>query len=209
MKAKFPDEKNRNAFAARLRKAATGEVFFSEENVSKYDRDVSNVCFSKCYACNKVAVWIYDRLVHPPAHDASPANGDMPIEVRADYDEAAQIVALSPRGAAALLRLSLQKLLTYLGQKGDNINDDIAALVKTGLDPRMQKSLDIVRVIGNNAVHPGQIDLRDDRKTADTLFTLINLIVDSLISQPKHIGAAYGALPEAARKAIEKRDEKP
>jgi hypothetical protein len=38
----------------------------------------------------------------------------------------------------------------------------------------VQQSLDIVRVIGNDAVHPGQIDLTDDIETATKLFVLIN-----------------------------------
>ena len=78
--------------------------------------------------------------------------------------------------------------------------------MKRGLDARIQKALDVVRVIGNNAVHPGQVDLRDDKVTATELFKLVNLIVEAMIATPKHIEAMYGALPEGALKAIEKRD---
>ncbi|MDU8911428.1 hypothetical protein [Aestuariicoccus sp. MJ-SS9] len=72
----------------------------------------------------------------------------------------------------------------------------------------MQQALDAVRVIWNHAVHPGQIDLRDDRATAETLFKLLNLIVDKTISEPKHVAEVYASLPEGAVKAIEKRDGK-
>ena len=88
--------------------------------------------------------------------------------------ESRTILDLSPRGAAALLRLCIQKLCKQLGQPGKNINDDIAALVKAGLDPKIQKALDIVRVIGNECVHPGTMDLRDDREIAAKLFVLVN-----------------------------------
>ena len=37
----------------------------------------------------------------------------------------------------------------HLGESGKNINDDIAALVKKGLNLMIQQSLDVVRVIGN------------------------------------------------------------
>ena len=83
---------------------------------------------------------------------------------------------------------------------------DIAALVADGLDPRVQQVLDIVRVVGNNAVHPGQIDLRDDRATAEMLFGFLNVIAEKTISVPKRIEEVYGALPEDARDAIAKRD---
>ena len=95
-----------------------------------------------------------------------------------------------------------------MGQSGENINDDIGALVANGLDPRIQRALDAVRVIGNNAVHPGQIDLRDDRATAETLFHLTNLIAEKMISEPKHVDEVYATLPKEALSAIAKRDAK-
>jgi Domain of unknown function (DUF4145) len=126
--------------------------------------------------------------------------------VRRDYEEASTILDVSPRGAAALLRLAVQKLCKELDESGENLNADIASLVRKGLDVRVQKALDAVRVIGNNAVHPGQIDLRDDRATAETLFSLVNLICEKMITEPKHVDEVYARLPEAARKAIEQRD---
>jgi hypothetical protein len=144
----------------------------------------------------------------PQRGEAPLPNPDLSEDVRRDYNEASTILDLSPRGAAALLRLAIQKLCEQLGEKGENINDDIASLVKKGLDDRVKKSLDVVRVVGNNAVHPGQIDLRDDRATAERLFRLVNLITDIMISQPKLISEMHEALPEGAKKAIEKRDAK-
>ena len=130
----------------------------------------------------------------------------MPEDIRLDYDEASRILELSPRGAAALLRLALQKLCKELGQPGENINDDIKALVANGLDPIIQQALDSVRVIGNKAVHPGEIDLRDDRATAESLFGILNLIVERMISVPNHVKELYETLPETERQKIEKRD---
>lgn len=161
---------------------------------------------SSCFRCKKVAIWIRNNLIYPQSRVAPPANPDLTDEIRDDYDEASSILDLSPRGAAALLRLSIQKLCKELGQKGENINDDIAALVSAGLSQQIQQALDTVRVIGNNAVHPGQIDLRDDRETALSLFTFVNLIADKMISEPKRIAEAYNALPEGAREAIKERD---
>ena len=165
-----------------------------------------NTFISSCFNCKKVSIWLCDNLIYPQSNDAPPANTDLPDDIREDYDEASNILNLSPRGAAALLRLVIQKLCKELGQKGENINDDIAALVSEGLNQHIQRALDTVRVIGNNAVHPGQIDLRDDREIALSLFAFVNLIVDKMISEPKRIEEAYKGLPERAREAIEKRD---
>lgn len=130
----------------------------------------------------------------------------MPDNVREDYLEAASISDKSPRGAAALLRLAIQKLCIDLGQRGKNINEDTANLVKAGLPVQIQKALDIARVIGNNAVHPGVIDLRDKPETVYALYSLINQIVQDRITQINAVNALYSTLPEDARKAIEERD---
>ena len=72
----------------------------------------------------------------------------------------------------------------------------------------VQMALDAVRAIGNEAVHPGTLDLRDDRDTAIKLFTLVNLIAEQMISTPKHVDKLYKQIPEHTRKAIEERDKK-
>ena len=93
-----------------------------------------------------------------------------------------------------------------LGQSGKDLDSDIGALIKRGLSPLVGSALDILRVIGNEAVHPGIIDLKDDRDTALELFGLLNSIVDQMITHPKSVQALYGKLPEGKRKAIERRD---
>lgn len=191
----------------RRRKAATGRPFLHPASVSR-DYDVGNIHIAKCFNCEEITIWIYGKLAYPLVGGAPFPNPDLSADVSRDYNEAGSILDLSPRGAAALLRLAIQKLCKELGGSGENINKDIAALVEKGLDVRVQQALDIVRVIGNNAVHPGQIDLKDDRFTAEKLFVLVNLIADIMISQPRHVQSMFDGLPEGARKAIEKRDSK-
>lgn len=164
--------------------------------------------FAICNYCNDISIWVGTKIVFPSIKNTPMPNPDMPANIKSDYIEARNIANESPRGAAALLRLAIQKLCKHLGEKGKNPNDDIAGLVKKGLPVKIQQALDIVRVIGNNAVHPGVIDLKDDVETANTLFSLINMVVDTLITQPKEVDKLFSNLPDGAKKAIEKRDKK-
>lgn len=202
----FEDEL-RDDIRSLVERWASGAPFF-EENEKHTNYHVGNLWFSRCFNCDQLSVWIYNRLVYPVVGSAPEANSDLPAEIRRDYDEASAILDLSPRGAAALIRLAIQKLCVELGQSGKNINEDIKSLVQNGLDTRVQKALDAVRVIGNNAVHPGQIDLRDDRATAETLFRLLNLVAEKMISEPKHVDEVYASLPQSQLDAIERRDKK-
>jgi len=162
---------------------------------------------SRCTRCKIYSIWIDKKLVFPLTKTAPLPNPDLPIEIKADFEEARDIVSNSPRGAAALLRLCIQKICKHLGESGVNINSDIAALVRKGLSPKVQKALDIVRVVGNNAVHPGQIDLKDDVDTANKLFGLVNLIADVMITQPKHVDELFDfVVPDSAKNAISLRD---
>lgn len=170
--------------------------------------DVGNLHLSECFNCKKIAVWVHGNLVFPAQRAGVLPNSDLPQDLVADFEEARSIVGGSPRGAAALMRLVVQKLCAHLGGKGKNIDDDIASLVSKGLNPLVQKALDVVRVIGNEAVHPGTIDLKDDRDTALRLFGLVNAIADQMITHPKSVKAMYDQLPAGKLAAIDARNEK-
>lgn len=161
---------------------------------------------SKCSHCTKWSFWYNERLIIPNASQAEPMHHDMPEDCQSDYEEARDIVGRSPRGAVALLRLCLEKLLTHLGQEGKSINDAIKALVVDGLSPRIQQALDICRVVGNNAVHPGELDINDTPDIAHQLFKMINFIVEDRITRPKEVQALFDQLPQGAVEAIAKRD---
>lgn len=147
------------------------------------------------------------ELVHPvDDYEIYPDDG-MPDDIKSDFIEAASIVSKSPRGAAALLRLCLQKILEGLNERG-TIDNAIGNLVKRGLDQRIQQMLDVVRVLGNEAVHPGTIDLRDDKETALQLFAIVNIISRTMISNDKIVKELYNSLPKSKLAAIAKRDGK-
>ena len=161
----------------------------------------------KCQCCGKKIIWIDGNYIYP---DIVPeeANPDMPESVMQLYNEAALIANKSPRAACALLRLAIDRLCNELGETDRDINKNIGALVAKGLPQSVQKALDIVRVVGNKAVHPGQIVFDvDDNATATMLMHLLNMIVTRMITEPNEIDSLYQGLPESVKDSIEKRDK--
>ncbi|MFC4859698.1 DUF4145 domain-containing protein [Pseudomonas sp. MAHUQ-62] len=148
-------------------------------------------------------------MLFPDTGSAPNPEPDMPSDVREDYLEAASIFYKSPRGAAALLRLGLQKLCKHLGKSGENINSDIRDLSKENiLPPMVIKVADTVRITGNNAVHPGEMSDKDFDYVASKLFDLLNFIVRKAITEPKELDDLYNRTPEKPREAAEKTDAK-
>jgi hypothetical protein len=180
-------------------------VSFSENHFAYQEKN--EIRIGTCQHCNKSTLWIFDEMYFPSIGNAPTPNSEMPQNVKEIYLEAASIYSKSPRGAAALLRLGVQMLCKELGQKGENINNDIKQLVIKGLPELVQQSLDIVRLTGNDAVHPGQIDT-DDSEVVIQLFNLTNIIVEYMIALPKKVSGIYGSLPANSIKNIEKRDNK-
>jgi hypothetical protein len=209
---KDPDveEELRRHFSEWAKKMETRLPFFESQQDGAYLREqANNIFLSQCYNCKKIAVWVHQSLVFPPTKIGVQPNADLPADIAADFEEARDILNLSQRGAAALLRLCVQKLCLFLGEKGKDIDADIASLVKKGLNPLVGDSLDVVRVIGNEAVHPGVIDdLKDDRETALKLLQIINAIADQMITHPKSVKEMFDRLPEEKRKAIAERNKK-
>lgn len=168
---------------------------------------VDNVLYvAKCECCGRKIIWLGDQYLYPETCEIVP-NKDMPASVKRLFEEAGSIYMRSPRAACALLRLAIDKLCYELGETDRDINVNIGALVKKGLPPSIQKALDIVRVVGNKAVHPGQIDIDiESKETAITLMKLVNLITYKMISEPKEIDELFEKLPDTAKQSIEKRD---
>ncbi|MFA4834403.1 MAG: DUF4145 domain-containing protein [Patescibacteria group bacterium] len=170
--------------------------------------DLGELKISICKHCEKYSLWRNGKMIYPEIVSVEFPNIDLSDDIKEDYNEAASILQKSPRGAAAILRLALQKLCIQLGEKGKNINEDIANLVKKGLPIKIQQALDVVRVTGNESVHPGVIDLRDNQEIANKLFKLINFITEKMVSEPKEVEKLYNSIPEEKREQIKKRDNK-
>lgn len=167
---------------------------------------------AKCSYCKNYHYWFspsngQPRMFEPESSMAPPFHPMMPDPIQADYIEAAAVLQRSPRSAAALLRLAVQKLLIELKVPGKTIDAQVKALVADGLSPLVQQALDVCRVVGNEAVHPGELDLNDTPELAANLFVMVNYIVAERIERPAHIAELYGRIPAEKREWIEQRDK--
>ena len=163
-----------------------------------------------CAHCRQFSLWIEDKLLYPARITALLAHKDMPKPVSEFYNEAREISAPSPRAAAALLRIAAKKLCEELGEDEPNLNRAIGNLKKKELSEAVIKSLDTVRIVGNEGgAHEGQIDLtgKDNKQIVDRLFWLINFIVEKTITEPKEVQSTFTSLPEDKKQGVEDRDK--
>jgi len=204
---KIEDEREQKLALAFVKRIKANILTYIRVQYANVDWEFVNFHVTACFSCDAFTVWVEDKIVYVSNSVVEP-HEMMPTAVKPDFEEAGSIVNLSPRGAAALARLCILKLMKELGENGKDINADIAALVKKGLEVEVQQALDVVRVIGNHAVHPGTIDLKDDKETALTLLGLVSMIVERRIAGPKRLLTLFAGLPPAALQQIEKRDAK-
>src|SRR5258708_10595476 len=106
---------HRDSFSAYYRKRLSQLPFFDQSGQDTWVRlELENVYASKCYSCDALALWVFDKPIFPPTRFHAEPNADLSDDIKLDFDEATKILDLSPRGAAALLRLCVQKLCTQL-----------------------------------------------------------------------------------------------
>lgn len=171
-------------------------------------RDIENKDACECTNCYEYSLWelktygdAYEHImIYPSIKHGEPAHIEMPEDVKLDYEEARLIFGHSPRGAAALLRLTLQKLMVYLGEDGSHIHSNIKNLIaKNTMSDIILKALDATRIIGNESVHPGRMLESDREIVSQHLFKFINLVIEKGIAEPKLVEEMYSKTPETKR----------
>lgn len=163
---------------------------------------------ARCVLCKKWTIWYQDEMIYPKSSNVPMPHPDLPHDCSLIYEEARAVYGVSKRASAALIRLALEHLVRGLCPNGKNINDCIKQLVSNGLPIQIQQAMDVCRVVGNEAVHPGEIDINESPEVAYQLFELVNLIVDNQITQPRKIAEMFEALPESKKEGIKNRDGK-
>lgn len=186
---------------------------------------------SECHVCQNEAIWLRTEyrtpaatgglnpasqapdeswtMIWPPSTAGAPPHESLPENLRDLYEEARAVAVFSPRAAAALLRLLTETLVRQFADSRASLNDNIGTLVRDGkLGPREQQMADYLRITGNSAVHPGQVDDANGEagRRTELMFAFINLLVERFIALPERTAEAYAQLPEGARAAVDRRD---
>jgi hypothetical protein len=170
---------------------------------------------ARCVGCNNYSIWQDGKMVYPDSSGIESPNSDLSKDIQKDYLEAASIVNKSPRGACALLRLAVEKLCNHflkenhpeIELKDFDLHKKINLLIEKDLTTtarakRLYRNLHTIKIIGNEAVHPGELDLIGDSDTAKTLFSFINMIAEEMITAPKNEKELFNKLPQNKTKEI-------
>ncbi len=170
---------------------------------------VEKLYLCKCQHCGYISFWYKEQLIWPLASSVESPLEDMPNDIKELYNEARNIIDLSPKGSCAILRLALQKLCNRLANQDEKkkIDGAIKKLVENGLPATLQKAMDTVRIVGDEAVHPGEINIDDNKELAIAMFRLLNIIIDKMIVEPKQIDDLYCLMPENKLEGIKNRDK--
>lgn len=196
-----------NVYAHQVWKLCFYEYYYL--NKPKYN-EIEKLQAVMCAHCKKFSLWVNGTLVYPSQITVPIAHIDMPQSVSEYYNEAREVSAYSSRAAAALLRIAAKKLCEHLGEDEPNLNQAIGNLSKRGLSLEVIRSLDSLRIVGNEGgAHEGQIDLtgKDNKQIVDKLFWLVNFIVEKTITEPNEVKGLFESLPGDKKAGAEKRDQ--
>lgn len=148
------------------------------------------------------------EMIYPSRSKVGPKPPrDLPEDLVKVYEEARSVTAVSPRAAAALLRLTLEGLLADQFPNAKDLNKAIGEASKSGLTSEVTDAMDVLRFSGNEAVH--EIRNEDNEGTVTSLYGVVALSVDQLISQKRRIRDMFERMPDTVRKAIQDRNKKP
>ena len=159
-----------------------------------------NLHVSRCYNCKGFALWVRDRLVFPGRAEEGPhiieieghveepsADVQEPADVEEstghveerveDFEEAAAILNKFPRGAAALTRICIQKMMPLLKETGKDLDENISSLVRKGLQVEIQQAMDVLQVLGQGPVELTQFNSREEKEAALKLFDSVKAIL--------------------------------
>src|ERR1700738_1294109 len=121
---------------------------------------MANLHISNCHNCNGFSLWVRGLLVFPTRVDKTPELVDE------DVEEPAVVLNKSPRGATALMRVCIQKLVPLLEENGKELNQRVSSLVRKGLEMEIQQAMDVLEVLRSDSAQLNPLESQADRETA-------------------------------------------
>ena len=157
-KGEWNDIKEVDQFVERLKKNEV--TYLYQKHSQSVKAKMVNLHLSSCHTCNGFALWVGDRLAFPYNVEK------MPAFIQEDFEEAAAILNQSPRGATALMRICIQKLVPLLKRDGSYLNDYMSAVVRKGLELEIQQSMEVLQVLRNDSGQPTTLETQEDKEMA-------------------------------------------
>lgn len=160
-----------------------------------------------CLGCRKGSVWRDGKRVFPARVPSIQPHEDMPPKARGLFEEAVAVKGLSPRASAALARASLESFLKehFSESKAYNLDERVAEAGRH-ISAELWEALTVLRVVGNEALHDGKIEMQldgSDDAYIEPLLGAVNGLAEELISRPARTRALYEKLPDAKRTGAE------
>jgi hypothetical protein len=132
-------------------------------------------------------------LIYPRETRAKPLPPTVPAAYRKDYQEASDVLPISPNASAALSRRCLQRVLhVHYGIKRATLWEEVSELVASGeLPSYLSRTIDSIRAVGNFAAHP-QKDSHTkeihevEPGEAEWLLDLLESLLDHCFAKPAH-----------------------
>lgn len=122
----------------------------------------------ECPACERAIIRlqqqtaqgaIFDRQVFPLGSSRGPTPTAVPPNIAGDYEEACNVLVISPKASAALSRRCLQNMLHSHGYKGKDLAKEIDLLLNEpdrskAIPSKLRMTIDAIRNFGNFSAHP-------------------------------------------------------
>jgi hypothetical protein len=166
-----------------------------------------NLHVSRCYNCKGFTVWVRDRLVFPIKVEEAPpdivevdfeevandvegtveaqesdehvqTNAEDVEEASGDFEEAAAILNKFPRGAAALTRICIQKMMPLVKGNAKNLDENFSSLVRKGLEVEIQQAMDVLQVVRKSPLQSSEVNLAEENETTKNFFNSLRNILE-------------------------------
>jgi hypothetical protein len=173
--AQRDDIKETDQFVERLKKNAL--TYEYQRHPHPLKAKMANLHISNCHSCNGFSLWVGGLLVFPTKIDKTPEL------VEEELEEAAAILNEFPRGATALMRVCIQKLVPLLEDNGKELNQRVSSLVRKGLEMEMQQAKEVLQVLRSDPTQLNPLEPQADRETALRFLDSLKEVLERRMSQ--------------------------